>query len=105
MPEELEPSFTIGDFCKAENISLPTYHKMRRMGNGPKETRVPFTTVVRITPEARAEWHERMNAMNQSPTKEAKKFRDAIAARAKKAGKAAVASPKHPSRKKTKVAS
>jgi hypothetical protein len=102
--EQIEPSFTIPEFCELEHISQATYHKMRKGGYGPRETRIPFTTLVRITPAARAEWHERMDQMERSPTPKAKKFRDSIAARAKKAGKAAVASPKHPSRRKTKAA-
>jgi hypothetical protein len=94
--ELIEPSFKIADFCKAEGISLATYHKMRKAGHGPQEMRVPNTTIVRITPEARKEWHERLKQLAATPS--AMKFRRKIETRARNAGKAAIASPKHPSR-------
>ena len=64
-------SMTISEFCTAENISLSYYFKkLRGLGIGPEELRVPGTGIIRITPEARAEWHERMRELQG--TREAK---------------------------------
>lgn len=54
-PPVPEASLTIKEFCHLERISRPTYYKLQRQGRGPAEMR--FGTAVRISPEARAEWH------------------------------------------------
>src|SRR5262249_5106123 len=62
-------SLTIPQFCADEQISEPTYYKMRSLGLGPKELRYPGLRAVRITIQARDEWRERM----QNPTRAAQK--------------------------------
>src|SRR5271169_6187819 len=47
-------AFTIGEFCKRNRISPPTYFKLRQAGLGPPEMRIG--TVVRISREAAAAW-------------------------------------------------
>ena len=58
-----DDSRTIGEFCDIEGISRSTYFKMRRLGFGPDETRVPGTKIVRITPETHRKWRARMQAL------------------------------------------
>lgn len=56
--DEVERSFSIAELCEAENISAGTYFNLRREGLGPREIR--FRSTVRITPDARREWHEKL---------------------------------------------
>lgn len=63
--DEGERSYTIPEFCALENISPFTYHKMKRLGLGPVELRVPGLSIVRITRQSRLEWHKRMEALQQ----------------------------------------
>jgi hypothetical protein len=86
-------SLTIPQFCKVENISIYTYYKIRKLGLGPRELRVPGTNVARVTPKARQEWHERMQAHDVQEQAEREHERRAVIA--KKAGTIAAASPLH----------
>jgi hypothetical protein len=61
-PELLQRSMTLNEFCLVEGISQYSYFKMRKLGYGPRELRVPGTDILRITHEARAEWHERLQS-------------------------------------------
>ena len=77
-------SWTIPEFCFAENISEPTYYKMRDRGLGPKESR--YLGTIRISPEARLEWHRRMqSAKHQRANKIEDQRRRALSRRAGKA--------------------
>lgn len=103
MEEQLQPniksaeqSLTIRTFCKLEDISLPTYYKLRKAGYGPEEMRVPETAIVRISPEAHREWRERIKNLSNSP--QVQKERRALSRHGKRAGAAAAKSPKHISR-------
>ena len=49
-----ERSYSIRQFCIAENISPMTYFKLRTEGRGPKEMRIG--TAVRISYRARIDW-------------------------------------------------
>jgi hypothetical protein len=95
-----EPSITIREFCAGEQISEPTYHKLRNLGLGPREMRFPNLKLVRITMKARDEWRARM----ENPTPEMKKQiaadHQSRSKRLSAAGKRGATSPKHPSRKK-----
>jgi hypothetical protein len=82
---------SIPAFCRRRRIGISTYYKMRKDGHGPRELRIPGSSIVRITPQAEADW---IAKMEQTPRSEK------LAARAAKAGKAAVASSRHPSRRK-----
>ncbi|HEV7982423.1 MAG TPA: hypothetical protein VGP86_05960 [Xanthobacteraceae bacterium] len=97
--ERPERALTIGDFCAAEHVSVATYYKMRRLGVGPCEERIPGTAIIRITPEARRAWHERLAEMRQSG--EAKIEERRRSAHAAHAGKMAAASPLHVSKRGT----
>ena len=97
-----EASLTIKEFCALENISLATYHKIRNKGHGPRETRVPGMAIVRITLEARREWHERLKRLSDSA--EVAKDRRALSVHGKRAGRAAAASPRHIARRKAAAA-
>jgi predicted DNA-binding transcriptional regulator AlpA len=50
-----ERNLTIEQFCEAEGFSVPHYYKLKKMGRGPRELRIG--AVVRITPEARRDYH------------------------------------------------
>jgi hypothetical protein len=47
---------SIRGFCGRKQIALSSYYKMRAKGLGPRELRIPDTSIVRITPEAEADW-------------------------------------------------
>lgn len=47
-------AFTVTSFCKAHEISTPTYYRLRKEGKGPREMRIG--SEVRISVEAAAEW-------------------------------------------------
>jgi hypothetical protein len=90
-------SLTVSEFREAENMSASFYYKMRRMGLGPQELHVPGTGFTRITPEAHAEWHERMAKLGESKAAELERARRLEQRRI--AGAAAAASSKHISRR------
>jgi hypothetical protein len=77
---------SIRGFCHRKNFAISTYFKLRAKGLGPRELRPPGTSIVRITPEAEADWDRQME---QTP------IPNRLAERARKAGKAGAASPKH----------
>jgi hypothetical protein len=56
--EDPERPMTRAEFCKAESISLSSYHKLQLAKRGPEETRFPGLSMVRISAEARRAWHE-----------------------------------------------
>jgi hypothetical protein len=85
-------AFTIPEFCFRNNISRPTYHRLRSEGRGPVEMRLGLN-MVRVTAEAEKEWQRRM----QEPRAD---FERAAAARAVKAGDAAVKSSAHVSKRR-----
>ena len=89
-------ALTIPQFCRVVNISIATYYKLKRLGRGPCELRIPGTGVTRITPEARREWLARMAQGDvQAAAEREFERRSAIAAQA---GRLAAASPNHRSR-------
>ncbi|MBN8964592.1 MAG: hypothetical protein J0H89_04255 [Rhizobiales bacterium] len=93
-------TLTIREFCLLEGISAPSYFKLRKSGNGPRELRLPGSAIVRITAKARHEWHARLEKLAASDDAGMKKERAALAARAAKAGKRGAQSPAHPSRRR-----
>ena len=92
----VESSKTIKQFCQAENLSLSSYFKMRRLGHGPRELHVPGTEIIRITPDAHREWREMLEELGQ--TKAADLERQRRSAQRRAAGASAAASPRHVSR-------
>jgi hypothetical protein len=91
-----ERSLTLDEFCAVEKLCMASYFKARRLGNGPQELRIPGTNIVRITPEARRDWHRRMAEQAQSEQAQLEERRRQEAAR--RAAKAAAASPRHVSK-------
>lgn len=101
-PDDDERSLTIAGFCAVETISKSYYFDLRRRGLAPDETRVPDSNLVRITPAARAAWHERMKTLAQS--KDAGLERQRRTEHARIAGVAAALSPVHVSRRGPRTA-
>jgi hypothetical protein len=88
-------SLTRSEFCYVENMSTTKYHDLKNKGLGPEELNVDG--MIRITPEARAKWHERMAelAKSEAAQLEAERRR----AQAVEAGKIAAASSLHISKR------
>jgi hypothetical protein len=85
-----ERALTIRQFCILENMAVATYYKMRRLGYGPDEMRVPGTALVRITQQARGDWHARIEQLSKSQLEVARRQAQTAAA-----GKRAANSPLH----------
>jgi hypothetical protein len=60
------PSETIDEFCKSERISRRHYYYLKTMGKGPREMRLG--RIVRITPEAKADWRREREAESAMQT-------------------------------------
>jgi hypothetical protein len=92
--EHIENSLTIAQFCEIEQICKASFYKLRRQGLAPVETRILGT--VRISAQARRDWHAMLAARQQSEAagREAARKREL----ASRAGQAAIASPKHVNR-------
>ena len=52
-------AYSIPEFCFRNNISRPTYHRLRDEGRGPDEMRLGLN-IIRITADAEREWQQRM---------------------------------------------
>jgi hypothetical protein len=91
--ENPDDSRTIDEFCVDKNISRPSYFKIRRLGLGPEELRIPGTSIVRITRRAAEEWEERMARLSLEDA--AKHERQRRKEHARRAGQAAAKSPAH----------
>ena len=75
MPKITDKSLSISAFCAAEGVSLSTYFKMRRDGHGPDEVRVPGSKIIRIAPEARLAWHQKMQQRDRQQTADLARLR------------------------------
>jgi hypothetical protein len=84
-------SLTRKEFRFLENISTDKFYKLKKRGLTPDEINVDG--LARITPEARAKWHERMAelAKSEAAQLEAQRRRELAVI----AGRAAAASPLH----------
>ena len=89
-------AYTIPEFCFRNNISRPTYHRLRAEGRGPVEMRVGLN-LIRITAEAERAWQRQLQRPSADLERRAR-------ARAVKAGDAAVKSDKHISVAKRRAA-
>jgi hypothetical protein len=85
-------AFTVLEFCVRNNISKPTYNRLRADGRGPVEMRIGLNCV-RIGADAEREWQQRMSAPQEELAARATR-------RAVKAGAAAARSDRHVSKKK-----
>jgi hypothetical protein len=93
-------ALSITDFCYLEGISTYTYYeRLRPRGLTPKETRFPGLQLVKISPQARADWHKQLDQVDiqEEIAREFERRSDL----ASKAGKIAAASPLHHRAKKS----
>jgi len=86
-------AYTVPEFCFRNNISRPTYHRLRAEGRGPVEMRLGLNAI-RISAEAERNWQQEMQ--KPRPDLEAR-----TAERAVMAGDAAVKSARHVSKRRT----
>jgi hypothetical protein len=103
MSNDLDRSHTIDAFCELEQLSPHSYYKLRRLGLGPREMRVPGTKIVRISEAARREWRTRLEQVGASEQAE-HEFR-VRAAECSRAAKLGVDSPRHPCHRPTAAGS
>jgi hypothetical protein len=96
-----ERAKTIRQFCEVKNISLASYFKMRRLGYGPDETRVPGTAIVRISPQAECDWDQRMEELRKGQAAALEEERRR--AQAQQAGRIAARSPLHMSNRRKAI--
>ena len=89
--DDSRPSETIAQFCAIEGISRSTYHKMRRDGFGPDETRVLNSKIIRISAAAHDAWRQRMAGRNAAQRRELETRRRQASAAARRS----VLSPNH----------
>src|SRR3954447_17210047 len=82
-------AFTRREWCAIARLSLATYHKLQKLGTGPRVLHVPGTLVVRVIEHPR-DWQERVAAQSESETTQR-----VLHARASKAGKVSGARPDH----------
>ena len=90
-------AYTIPEFCFRNNISRPTYHRLRAEGRGPVEMRLGLNAI-RISAEAERDWQLQM----QKPRPD---LEIRTAERAVRAGDAAVKSDLHVSKRRRPAAS
>jgi predicted DNA-binding transcriptional regulator AlpA len=92
--EEASASLTIKEWCQQEGCCLATFHKLTRTGRGPKTLRIGrFVRVI----ESKESWHRRMAEMNA--TSAARRQKQRRIEMLSRAGKLAVASPRHVSKR------
>jgi hypothetical protein len=95
--EKFDPnrSMTLAEFRYAENMSAAKYYGLKSKGLGPEELIVDG--MIRVTPEARAKWRERMAelAKSEAAQLQAERRRELASI----AGRAAAASPLHISKR------
>jgi len=90
-------SMTIAAFCAAEAFSKAQYFKLKRLGLGPAEFRIPGTALIRISPQARADWHARMADLQNS--RQAKLEAERRRQQSRDAARCSAASPNHVSKR------
>jgi len=87
-------AFTRAEFCVRNGISLSLYTKLKNLGLGPAEMQLGAAT--RITLTAEREWQERRANPQGEEAAQAALTKKKLIERARRAGKLAVKSPKHP---------
>jgi hypothetical protein len=100
-PRPERVAFSIQEFCWRNDISPPTYHKLKNAGLGPDEMR--FGNVIRITTKAESKW-QRARTYPKGDEAKAKARSEAVTvARGKNAGKLSAASPRHFSKQRKRA--
>jgi hypothetical protein len=92
------PSLTIDAFCDGESISRAFYFELQRRNLGPKTYCPPGTRAVRITSKARRDWRDLMEELSRQEAGQLEHVRRQD--QAVRAGKAAVQSEQHVSKRK-----
>jgi hypothetical protein len=90
-----EPSRSIREWCELEGIATCTFHQLRRKGQGPVVMRLG--RLVRVV-EGRKSYHERMLKIAEGEAE--RREQDRRREQASRAGKAAIASDRHPINRK-----
>jgi hypothetical protein len=90
-------AFTVPEICFRNNISVPTYQRLRKQGLGPKEMRFGLNGI-RVTAAEEREWQERLQQPNPDLEQQATE-------RAVKAGNLGAKSSKHVSKRGRRRAS
>jgi hypothetical protein len=80
-------TYTVPQFCARNQISRPTYIRLRSQGRGPVEMR-PGLNIIRITARAERDWQDLMQ-------EEGEEFETRALERAVKAGNVGAKSEKH----------
>jgi hypothetical protein len=88
----------IRQFCEAEGFTTGYYYKLRRLGLGPRERRLPGG-IVQIMPEDRLAWRERMANPAPATADLIEREKQERRERTRKAAFVAVASDKHVSKR------
>jgi hypothetical protein len=88
-------AYKISEFCLRNDISRPTYHRLRAEGRGPVEMRIGLN-IIRITADAESEWQRQM----QEPQRD---LETRAVERAVKAAAVGVKSSKHVSNRSRRV--
>jgi hypothetical protein len=100
--EEAERAFTVQEFCEIERMTLATYNKLRKSGYGPSEVRFPGMLFIRITAQARREWHAKTEEWRKDAKLQMELRRRAEQASA--AGKLSASKPQHISQRRAAAA-
>jgi hypothetical protein len=90
-------AFTIGEFCARNSISATTFHKLKKEGRGPNE--MHLGTAIRISAEAKMVWRRARETPDEAELRLIQREQEARRRSARKAAKAAVASPHHVSKR------
>lgn len=90
-------AFAIPEFCFRNSISPTLYHKLKKSGRGPRE--MVLGRAIRISLEAEADWRRQREMPDDAEARLIAREREARERAARKAGKAAIASPKHVSKR------
>jgi hypothetical protein len=86
-------AFSVEEFCRRNDISEALFWKLRRENRGPQC--MELGRILRITPHAEAAWHRARENPDAAETELIARARAMRTRLARKAGKAAAASPKH----------
>jgi predicted DNA-binding transcriptional regulator AlpA len=89
---------SVPELCNRVGISQTTYYKNRAAGHGPREMRMPGSSIVRISPEARREWYAYLEQL--AATEEVEQDRKQRIAKTSQAGRTGAASPAHHCRRR-----
>lgn len=96
-----ERSLSVKEFCIKFDISKHTFYKLQSQGLAPEI--IYIAGVQRITPEAQANWVQMMRKLNKGQATELERKRKFRHEQTSAAGKNAVKSPKHISKRKSRT--